>query len=180
MGGSRCQSGKKLIEKSSQNSPILVLIFWFSVLCVCCVYIYTLLKGVGHYDMSVLSMSVMGFQKNLIGDGWSELYPVLFRIFRISFNLAKPLPKHDIQSVAPLKVLYTSPPDRSVHADINSTSLGSILAMLQLLHEDYSLYIFPPVSIAERPKATYSFRQLSELGRSGENKNAQASKWQQM
>ena len=25
--------------------------------------VYTLLKGVGYYDLSVLSMSVMGFQK---------------------------------------------------------------------------------------------------------------------
>ena len=37
--------------KSSQNSPKPVLIF-----------IYTLLKVVGYYDLSVLSMSVKGFQ----------------------------------------------------------------------------------------------------------------------
>ena len=37
-----------------------VLIFWSSVLSV-----YTLLKVVGYYDLSVLSMSVMGFQKKV-------------------------------------------------------------------------------------------------------------------
>ena len=47
--------------KSSQNSPKQVLIFWSS----------TLLEVVGYYDLSVLSMSVMGFQKkSLDGDGW--------------------------------------------------------------------------------------------------------------
>ena len=33
------------------------------------VYIYTLLKVVSYYDLSVLSMSVMGFQKKF-GWGW--------------------------------------------------------------------------------------------------------------
>ena len=41
---------------------------------------------VGDYDLSVLSMLVMGFQKRLVGGG--ELYPVLFLDF---FNFAKPL-----------------------------------------------------------------------------------------
>ena len=48
----------------------------------------TLLKVVGYYDLSVLSMSVMGFQKKKIGRGvggwvgeWGELYPSLFWIF---------------------------------------------------------------------------------------------------
>ena len=43
----------------------------------------TLLKVVGYYDLSVLSMSVMGFPKKFgwgVG-GWGELYPILFRIF---------------------------------------------------------------------------------------------------
>ena len=37
----------------------------------CILSVYTLLKGVGYYDLSVLSMSVMGFQKkkNWMG-GW--------------------------------------------------------------------------------------------------------------
>ena len=37
---------------------------------------------VGYYDLSVLSMSVMGFQKKKSGwggvGGWGELYPSLF------------------------------------------------------------------------------------------------------
>ena len=51
--------------KSSQNSPEPVLIFWSSIPCVFC--LYTLLKVVGYYDFSVLSMSVMGFKKKF---GW--------------------------------------------------------------------------------------------------------------
>ena len=41
-------------------------------------YVYTLPKVVDHYDLSVLSMSVMGFQKKFgceVG-GWGELYPI--------------------------------------------------------------------------------------------------------
>ena len=40
-----------------------VLMFW--VPCIVCVY--TLLQVVSHYDLTVLSMSVMGFQKKF---GW--------------------------------------------------------------------------------------------------------------
>ena len=61
--------------KSSKNSPKPVLIFWSS-LCVCVVYlsmcslsVYILLKVVGYYDLSVLSMLVMGFQKKIWMDG---------------------------------------------------------------------------------------------------------------
>ena len=53
--------------------------------CVFClyIYIYTLLKVVSYYDLSVLSMSVMGFQKKVWmgGGGLGELYPSLFWIF---------------------------------------------------------------------------------------------------
>ena len=34
------------------------------------VYRYTLLKVVSYYDLSVLSMSVMGFQEKKFGWGW--------------------------------------------------------------------------------------------------------------
>ena len=59
-------------RKSSQNSLKPVLIFWSSIPCVFCMYrIYTLLKIVGYYDLSVLSMSVMGFKKKVwMGGGW--------------------------------------------------------------------------------------------------------------
>ena len=33
----------------------------------CILSVYTLLKVVGYYDLSVLSMSVMGFQKKSLG-----------------------------------------------------------------------------------------------------------------
>ena len=51
--------------KSSQNSSKTVVIFWSSIPCVFC--LYALLKVVGYYDLSVLSMSVMGFKKKF---GW--------------------------------------------------------------------------------------------------------------
>ena len=40
-----------LFVKSSKNSPKPVLIFWSSIPCVFC--LYTLLKVVGYYDLSV-------------------------------------------------------------------------------------------------------------------------------
>ena len=56
-------------------------------------FVYTLLKVVSYYDLSVLSMSVRGFQKSLDGGGggWGELYPSSFWIFLEFFNFAKPL-----------------------------------------------------------------------------------------
>ena len=52
-----------LVGKTSQNSPKQVMIFSSSIPCVFCLYI--LLKVVGYYNLSVLSMSVMGFQKKV-------------------------------------------------------------------------------------------------------------------
>ena len=52
--------------KSSQNSPKPVLIFWSSI-GILSVYTLSLIKVVGYYDLSVLSLSVMGFQKKF---GW--------------------------------------------------------------------------------------------------------------
>ena len=43
-----------------------------------------LLKVVSYYDLSILSMSVMGFQKKGLDGGlggWGEIYPSLFLIF---------------------------------------------------------------------------------------------------
>ena len=53
--------------KSSQNSSKPVLIFWSSIQCVLCVY---MLKVVSYYDLSVLSMPVMGFQQKSLDGGW--------------------------------------------------------------------------------------------------------------
>ena len=56
--------------KSSQNSPKPVGISFSSIPCVFCLHM-SLLKVVGYYDLSVLSMSVMGFQKKkLMSRGW--------------------------------------------------------------------------------------------------------------
>ena len=39
----------------------------------CFLSVYALLKVVGYYDLSVLSISVMGFQKkNWMGGGWVD------------------------------------------------------------------------------------------------------------
>ena len=53
---------KIIIGKSSQNGPILTLIFRGSI---SCVFSGTLLKIVSLYDLSVLPISVVGFQKRL-------------------------------------------------------------------------------------------------------------------
>ena len=70
MGGSSSHSEFFLGAKSSQNSPKPVgLLIFCSIPCVFC--LYTLLKVVGYYDWSVLSISVMGFlKKSLDGGGW--------------------------------------------------------------------------------------------------------------
>ena len=57
MGGSRSQSDFVCFENRPKNSYKPVLIFW------------TLLKVVS-YDLSVLSISVMGFQKKFGWVGW--------------------------------------------------------------------------------------------------------------
>ena len=68
MGGSRSRTRPGLTRNffgiSSQNSSEPVLIFRSSILWVYIMVVYTLLKVVGYYDLSVLSMSVMGFQTN--------------------------------------------------------------------------------------------------------------------
>ena len=49
----------------------------------CILSVHALLKGVGYYDLSVLSMSVMGFNNKVwmgVG-GLGELYPSFFWIF---------------------------------------------------------------------------------------------------
>ena len=54
----------------------------------CIIHPCILLKVVSYYDLSVLSMSVMGFQKKGLDGGgggwvggWGEIYPSLFWIF---------------------------------------------------------------------------------------------------
>ena len=60
----------------------------------CILFVYTLLKIVSYYDLSVPSMSVMGFQKKKFGwgvCGRCELFPVLLWTFRICLTLQSPL-----------------------------------------------------------------------------------------
>ena len=50
-----------------------------------------LLKVVGYYDLSVLSMSVIGFKKNWMGwVGGGELYPSFVFLFWIFLTLQNP------------------------------------------------------------------------------------------
>ena len=55
----------------------------------------TLLKVVGYYDLSVLSMSVMGFNKKSLNGGWvggwGELNPFFWGIIGIVLTLQSPL-----------------------------------------------------------------------------------------
>ena len=72
----------------------------------CIVSSYTLLKVVGYYDLSVLSMSVMGFQKKKFGWAWVGGVGSIqvFLDFWNCFNLAKPL--NSIECMCcPLQVL---------------------------------------------------------------------------
>ena len=65
-----------------------------------------------------------------------------------------------IQSVRPLKVLYTSHPDIPVHSDTNSPSLGSININLAVsTARKLFTHVFPPLHIAK-----YSFIQLRGRG----------------
>ena len=58
----------------------------------CILSVHTLLKVVGYYDLSVLSMSVMGLKNQKIGwGGWVELYPSFFLIFGNVLTLQSPL-----------------------------------------------------------------------------------------
>ena len=60
----------------------------------CILSLYELLKVVGYHDLSVLSMSVMGFQKQSLDGGWVggvSSIQVFFWDFSNLFNFAKPL-----------------------------------------------------------------------------------------
>ena len=88
VGGSRSHSDFFLrFGKSSQNCSKPVLIFWSSIQCAFCLYIYALLKVVNYYDLSVLSMSVMGFQKK------SLMVLSSSQVYLGFFNFANPLPE---------------------------------------------------------------------------------------
>ena len=77
MGGSRSQSEFFWGGNRPKIALKPVLISWSSVPCVFC--LYTLLKVVGYYDVSVLSMSVMGFQQQQkFGWGWVGVSPIQF------------------------------------------------------------------------------------------------------
>ena len=66
----------------------------------CILSVYTFVKVVSYYDLSVLSMSVMGFQKKKLGwvGGVNSI-----QFFLILFNFAKPL-----NTVSPFETISTS------------------------------------------------------------------------
>ena len=60
----------------------------------CNLSVYTLLKVVGYYDLSVLPMSVMGFQKKSLHRGWVggvSSIQFFWLDFWNCFNFTKPL-----------------------------------------------------------------------------------------
>ena len=75
-----------------------------------------------------------------------------------------------IQSVGPLKALYTSPHWQTCSLRHQLDFCGKHSSQAAISHEDYSL-TFPTMSILK-----YSFIQLSELGCFGENGNVKTSK----
>ena len=69
MGGSRSNS-EFFLGKSFQNSPKpVLLIFCCSIPYMCILFVWKLSKAVSYYDLSVLSISVMGFQKKVWIEG---------------------------------------------------------------------------------------------------------------
>ena len=78
--------------KSFQNSSKPVLIFWSSIPYICILSVYTqfLIKVVSYYDLSVLSMSVMGFQKKKFGWGWVGRVRSIQVFFGIFLTLQSP------------------------------------------------------------------------------------------
>ena len=72
--------------------------------------------------------------------------------------------------------LHFSSTGKPVHSDTNSASPGSILAMQQYAQRLLT-HIYTTVTVCKFTYiASYSFIQLSELGRHGESENAQTSK----
>ena len=58
----------------------------------CMLFVYTLLKDVSHYDLSVLSMSVMNFQTKMWNEGCvGGLAILLFFLVIIYLSLQSPL-----------------------------------------------------------------------------------------
>ena len=60
--------------------------------CVFCLYIYTLLKVVSYYNLSVLSISVMGFQQKKFGWGMGGVssIQVYFGFLELFLTLQSP------------------------------------------------------------------------------------------
>ena len=99
--GGWAQASLGFFLENHPKTPLYQSIFWSSIPYVFC--LYTLLKVVSYYDLSVLSMSVMGFQKNFGWEGWwMSTIQVFFLIFGIFFNFAKPLSSEPWQSMNPI------------------------------------------------------------------------------
>ena len=76
----------------------------------CILFVYTLLKVTSYYDLSVLSMSMMGFQKSLDGGGWVggvrsiNFFWDFWNFF--NFNFAKPLTSNICNFVDHTKLFF--------------------------------------------------------------------------
>ena len=94
--------------KSSQNSSKPVLICWSSTYHAysVCIYRCTLLKVVSYYDLSVLSMLVMGFQKKDWMDGVSSIR-VYFGFLENVLTMQSPLAFYLSSSLSSVLLLLT-------------------------------------------------------------------------
>ena len=81
------------------------------------------LKDVSHYDLSVLSMSVLGLKKWMGVSGWSELYPVFVWIFEKKINIAKPIISSLKKGSMFTIFLNNHPPFENMVYDMNKLSL---------------------------------------------------------
>ena len=110
--------------KSSKNTPIPVLIFWSS----------TMLKVVSYYDLSVLSMSVMGFQKRSLDVGWVDL--------KKKFNFAKPLSTIPLLPRRPLGTKHFSVP---IYRHSLFASHLHTFTPATCLHPFFAIYLLSPL-----------------------------------
>ena len=128
MGGSRSHF-EFFFGKSFQNVGTCLELFWYTM---CIMFVYALLKVVSYYDLSVLSMSVMGFRKEKSLDGgwvgWVSSIQVYFGFWEF-FNFAKPLSKCEIKKCYLRDFIHVV--EFFLHLSGAEESVGAVVLMLE-------------------------------------------------